>query len=410
MYLTGASMSTDILLIDDDKMTHKFIESQLEDNFNLHHAYNGEEGIKSALAKPVELILLDIEMPGQNGYQVCEKLKQDAKLQDIPVIFLSGKNKVEEILKGYEAGADDFVVKPFDMSFLQTKLWVIKSYYAEKQQLSEKIQAAESTAYTAMTGNSELGQVMGFVEKSYGATLVDELAKHFLNLTKTWGLNCLVYMELATQDYYFSSKEVVKPLEKKLMQAARLDKRFVDFGARTIINYPKVSVLIKNMPLDDPDTYGRLKDLFPSALGAADAKLHALEVEKALTEQANRLTFTFHEMKDQLVSLTNTLHHNQQEGYEKMRSMFYELESRIPTLGLDDDQEKYILDSVMNTIEEVTDSVMASEHTNKTLNRVLDTMQNLVDEQTQIVSNVKETEEKHFSSVETVADVDIELF
>ncbi|WAJ69106.1 response regulator [Catenovulum adriaticum] len=403
-------MPTDILLIDDDKMTHKFIESQLEDNFNLYHAYNGDEGIDSALSQPVELILLDIEMPGQNGYQVCEKLKQTPELGHVPVIFLSGKNKVEEILKGYEAGADDFIVKPFDMSFLQTKLWVIKNYYAEKKKLSQKIAMAENTAFTAMTGNSELGQVMGFVEKSYGATVVDELAKHFLNLTKTWGLNCLLYMELANEDYYFSSKEVVKPLEKKLMQAARLDKRFVDFGARTIINYPKVSVLIKNMPVTQLDTYGRLKDLFPSALGATDAKLHSLEVEKALTEQANRLTYTFHEMKDELVSLTNTLNQNQQAGYEKMRSMFYELESRIPTLGLDDDQEKYILDSVMNTIEQVTDSVMASEQTNKTLSSVLNTMQNLVDEQAQIVSHVKETEEKYFLSAESVADVDIELF
>lgn len=403
-------MSTDILLIDDDKMTHKFIESQLEDNFNLHHAYNGDEGMSSALAKPVELILLDIEMPGQNGYQVCEKLKQTPQLKKIPVIFLSGKNKVEEILKGYEAGADDFIVKPFDMSFLQTKLWVIKNYYAEKQKLSQKIEAAENTAFTAMTGSSELGQVMGFVEKSYGATLIDDLAKHFLTLTETWGLNCLIYMELSNEDHYFSSKGVVKPLEKKLMQAARLDKRFVDFGARTIINYPKVSVLIKNMRIDQADTYGRLKDLFPSALGAVDAKLHSLEVEKALTEQANRLTYTFHEMKDELVSLTNTLNHNQQEGYENMRSMFYELEGRIPSLGLDDDQEKYILDSVMNTIEQVTDRVMASEQTNKTLANVLETMQNLVDEQTQIVSHVKETEEKYFLSAETVADVDIELF
>ncbi|MCU4677373.1 response regulator [Catenovulum sp. 2E275] len=403
-------MSTDILLIDDDKMTHKFIGSQLEDNFNLIHAYNGSQGIVEAKQNKIALILLDIEMPGENGYQVCVKLKQDSETKDIPIIFLSGKNKVEEIIKGYEAGADDYIVKPFDMSFLQTKLWVINNYYSEKQLLSEQIKQAESTAFTAMTGNSELGQVISFVEKSYGVSSVEELAEQFLTLTRNWGLNCLIYCELSQKEYYFSSKGIVKPLEKKLMQTARTDKRFVDFGARTIINYPKVSLLIKNMPLDNDEVYGRLKDLFPSPLGAMDAKLHALEVERALNDQAERLTLTFHEMKTRLVNLTAQLNENQQQGYQKMREMFYELEARIPTLGLDDDQEKYILDSVMNTIEQVTESVISSDDTNKTLASVLVTMQHLVDEQAQIVEHVKQNENRYFESEEVFSENDIELF
>ncbi len=403
-------MSTDVLLVDDDKMTHKFIESQLEGEFNLIHAYNGDEGLSIAQNTQVAVILLDIEMPGQNGYQVCQTLKQDAKTKEIPVIFLSGKSKVDEIIKGYEAGADDFVIKPFDMAFLQTKLTVINKYYSERKKLSQKIKLAEDTAFTAMTGSSELGQVVSFVEKSYGVSTPEELAEHFLNLTRVWGLNCLVYMKLSAQNYYFSTKGVVKPLEQKLMESAKNDERFIDFGARTIINYPKVSILIKNMPVDNPEDYGRLKDLFPSAMGAIDAKLHALEVEKALTEQANQLTLTFHDMKTQLLDLTSSINNNQHHGYEKMRKMFYELEARIPTLGLDDDQEKYILDSVMNTIEEVTESVIASDDTNRTLANVLVTMQNLVDEQTAIVDVIKQSEEKYFASSETFSDADVELF
>lgn len=83
------------------------------------------------------------------------------------------------------------------------------------------------------------------------------------------------------------------PLEKELMLNAKEGERFIDFGARTIINYPNVSLLIKNMPLDDPSLYGRYKDLFPNILEAKNAKLGTLELHNQLAEQAQQITKTF---------------------------------------------------------------------------------------------------------------------
>ena len=104
-----------------------------------------------------------------------------------------------------------------------------------------------------------------------------------LGLRITSGL-CLLDVVLAFwyQDIgiFCGAEGAVCPLERELLEKHRDANRFVDFGHRTIINYPKVSMLIKNMPLDDAQLYGRYKDLFPHILEVTNAKVQNMEVSQ----------------------------------------------------------------------------------------------------------------------------------
>ena len=103
-----------ILIIDDEKNILFTLEIFLKkEKFKVLKATNGIDGLKTAQEENPDLILLDIILPGLDGYLVCEALKQNVKTRDIPVVFISAKSQDKDIRKAVEVGATDYIVKPF---------------------------------------------------------------------------------------------------------------------------------------------------------------------------------------------------------------------------------------------------------------------------------------------------------
>lgn len=102
-----------VLLVDDSSTNNLLLESALKDlNFNITCAVSGEEALSILKKKEINLVLLDIMMPGMSGYQVLEKMTNDDKLNKIPVILVTARNKLEEEKKAKELGAADYFEKP----------------------------------------------------------------------------------------------------------------------------------------------------------------------------------------------------------------------------------------------------------------------------------------------------------
>ncbi len=104
-----------ILIVDDVPKNLQVLASFLQvENYSLALATNGREAIRLAYSLKPDLILLDIMMPDIDGYEVCEKIKSDPVVDFIPIIFLSAKTETEDIVKGFELGAVDYVKKPIN--------------------------------------------------------------------------------------------------------------------------------------------------------------------------------------------------------------------------------------------------------------------------------------------------------
>ncbi len=105
-----------ILIVDDSEDNRNLLSLMLrEDGYDIVEAVNGEDALAKVHENPPDLILLDVMMPGMDGYEVCERLKRDELLKEIPVIFLSGLGKVKDKIRGLEIGGADYVAKPFHM-------------------------------------------------------------------------------------------------------------------------------------------------------------------------------------------------------------------------------------------------------------------------------------------------------
>jgi putative two-component system response regulator len=101
-----------VLIVDDTAENLTLMNGLLKDEYRTKVANNGERALKIAAETPPDLILLDIMMPGIDGYEVCRRLKADAATREIPVIYLTAKVEIEDEQKGFETGAVDYITKP----------------------------------------------------------------------------------------------------------------------------------------------------------------------------------------------------------------------------------------------------------------------------------------------------------
>ncbi|HCX03877.1 MAG: response regulator [Tissierellales bacterium] len=109
-----------ILVVEDEKNIILSLEMFIKKKgFEVHVVKNGVDAVKLAQEIIPDLILLDIVLPGMNGYLVCEALKDEDETKEIPIVFISAKSQEEDIKKAYDCGGVDYVIKPFNHSEIQ---------------------------------------------------------------------------------------------------------------------------------------------------------------------------------------------------------------------------------------------------------------------------------------------------
>ena len=400
-----------ILIVDDDKFSQKVINNTFKDEFDTHLASDGAEGIAKATDLHPDLIILDVEMPGMNGYEVCDQLKNSDKTKNIPIVFLSGCDTLREKMQGYEVGGDDYLVKPFEPESLSAKIKVLLKYRDQHKELHQQYEAAQKTAHIAMTGSSELGLAMQFMEQTFTIHDYEELSNALFTMTDSLSLNTtLMFVVENGEHIWFSSAGAVSPLESQLLTMMHNEKRIFDFGSRTVISFPNVSLLVKNMPLDDMERYGRIKDLLPVILGALNGKILTLNAEVALKKQSSKLTNSNDAISNSLMGLSKSLQDNQTKSTAIMREMMNDLSLHLPNLGLEIDQEEYILDRIEQAIEESTKLIDSTESTNEIFSQVLNEMHGLTEKQNQIINEIFNPDVDEDNDDDNEYAMDVELF
>ena len=110
-----------ILIVEDEKKIADALKQGLiENSFEAEVAYDGNIGLKMFKAQPWQLVILDINLPGINGYELCKTIRQVN--ESVPVIMLTAMNAVEDKIEGFDAGADDYIIKPFDFRELLVRI------------------------------------------------------------------------------------------------------------------------------------------------------------------------------------------------------------------------------------------------------------------------------------------------
>jgi phosphoserine phosphatase RsbU/P len=171
-----------ILIVDDTPLNIGVISGALKDSYKTKVATNGEKALALASAeeKP-DLILLDIMMPGMNGYEVCSRLKADPATNEIPVIFLTGQTSAEEETRGFEVGAVDYVHKPFSPAVVKARVRSHILLREARAQLASQLQALNTEL--EMARQIQLSILPHSIPKLAGL----DIAAHYLPMTSVAG-------------------------------------------------------------------------------------------------------------------------------------------------------------------------------------------------------------------------------
>ncbi len=136
--------ATKILLVDDDLDIQEFMTYNLKkENFKVYNAYNGKEAIAIAKEKIPDLIILDIMMPGMSGIEVCHKLREEKRLEQVLICFLTARGEDYTQIEGFDAGADDYITKPISPKVFIKKVDALLRR-ADKVVVSEELESFES--------------------------------------------------------------------------------------------------------------------------------------------------------------------------------------------------------------------------------------------------------------------------
>lgn len=142
--------------------------------YDVIEAYNGEEALEKAKTENPDLILLDVMMPGLTGYEVCQKIRADKKMKDIPIVMITALHEKDDRIKGIEAGADDFISKPFNKAELLAR---IKSLLRMRQTPSKE---KEMNILESVLSGLEEGVVVA--DGQWKITHINQIAKELLNI------------------------------------------------------------------------------------------------------------------------------------------------------------------------------------------------------------------------------------
>ncbi|GIW77682.1 MAG: diguanylate cyclase response regulator [Phycisphaerae bacterium] len=116
-------MNRRVLLVDDSALIHRLVATWLKcDQIEVVSAYTGDQAVELAVLHSVQVILLDVEMPDTNGFEVCRRLKSESSCVNIPIIFLTGASSPEDRVKGLDLGATDYITKPFHPAEFQARV------------------------------------------------------------------------------------------------------------------------------------------------------------------------------------------------------------------------------------------------------------------------------------------------
>lgn len=350
-------MSSDfkVFVVDDDPATLEMMQMILQSDYAVEIFDSVEACLPRLEERKPDLFLLDVSLPGMDGYAFCRQIKDDPLLNRIPVTFVSSHESSEARLKGYEAGGEDFVVKPFDPAELLRKVRVAEQIVRSRKMLEEQIESAEYLSNLALAGMDEGGIALQFMSELIAWESEQEVAEGLLKLLQRYRLEGAVQTRIGGRKMTRSAAGVNLPLETSVLDHVSTMDRIFEFKNRAVHNFERVSLMVNNLPLHDPDYCGRLRDNLSIAVQGADSRLRAIEIEQANRRNQEVIMDMMASVRQSIIELQHS--HQMDKSRSSLLIIDFEkgLMDSFIHLGLSDKQERFLLDYVHDFMQRLVD-------------------------------------------------------
>ncbi|WP_158584160.1 response regulator [Salinibius halmophilus] len=362
---------THVLIVDDAPDNRLILESMLKGDYQTSTADSGEQCLQFCQQQVPDVIVLDVEMPGMDGYQTCKALRLQPSTNTVPVLFVTGKDTDEERLAGYESGGNAYLIKPVEKDTLVDQIERSQLTRRAAAQAQKDADMAMNVAMEAMTSSSELGQIIEFVKQVQEASRRIDVANLLVDSLKNFGLNIAVYVPNAAEPFAgcMASSIEAQLLEKAVNKPGRI----LSFGIRTIVKSEVLVMLVKNMPVEEEAKYGRFKDHLAVMLTIAEGRMLAIQSSiEAKGEQIKLLDEVMVATASNVDSVRNAFEHHDEKVKTVMLDMITDLEAMLFRLGLDEDQEEKLMKLAYDANERLRSTEKSKTELLATTEKIMD--------------------------------------
>ena len=341
-----------VMLVDRDEFNLELLEGMLEDDFEVVIVTDETKVVQETERTAPDLILLDTGIPEEQGFVICEQIKNNPQTESCSLMFLSEDTRLDQKMAGYAAGCDDYIIKPFDPEELLARLKKQLKAQEEQASLQSSAKTAMDAAFAAMQSSSEIGAIVRFLENTLTLNTFDALATSLLDITHDFGLMCALQIrgEEGRLNYGCENKSVESKMLSELISKGKI----IDFGARTLLNFEHISLLVRNMPIHEPDNYGRLKDNLVLLTNSCEEKVKTINTEITLQQQRDGgIASIISGCHDDLTNASKQIKFLDDLIDEVMLWQRQELEDKLICLGLSEEQEDALLEMVDTSVKKL---------------------------------------------------------
>ncbi|MBK5969154.1 response regulator [Thiorhodovibrio winogradskyi] len=333
------------MLVDDDEFSTAPVNQLLEQTFATLCVESGEEALAQFDAFRPDVMLLDIDMPGLNGYETCRRLRANESIgadEQPAVIFISSHDTLEERLQAYDSGGDDFINKPAMPDEVLRKVQAIVKVLSHQKRLQAEKQSTYNALMDVLTDLGEHGLVIHALRSSLACQSMPELAALIIEVLGNYGLTAHVQLRPPGECLTFVNEGRVTPLEESVFAHVKNLERIFQFRRQLIINFPHVSILVRNMPIEDSDRCGRLRDYLAMIGEGCEEGAQALIRTAQIEQRTRKLQATALAVERAIHSLREQYHQQKQQTLSITQGLNQRMVHQIFLMGLSELQEQQI--------------------------------------------------------------------
>ncbi len=309
--------------------------------------YQSLEVLLEDMDAGIKLILVDFTQAQAVDLEQISAIKNADASEQVPVAVIHGPALHDQRLNAFKLGCDDFIDESTDQAEIAVRCEKLIFNKIANEQLQARVQQANEMAFIAMSDTSDLGVNIQFLIDANQCNNLDELGMRLLQAVSNYGIKASLQLRSEFGIKNMEPNGLAKDLESALLWELKDDGRYVDFGRRSVMNYEQVSLLVKDMPVDDEKKYGAIKDNVFSLLQGADARIKALDNMKQLKQQQALMQALAVRMKNMMGQIDAGYQQVMRDIADVVESMAEGTHDVIANLALHEDQEK-ALESIMD--------------------------------------------------------------
>ena len=363
-----------VLIVDDDKSTRMVLRSLLSQQFDVETASSGEEALTICREREPDLIMLDVNMPGLDGYKTCCKLRE---FTDIPIVFVTASDALDEHIKAFDAGGDDVIIKPVIKEILLRKTSLAIRRGHQTQSIQVEKDSFQNMAMNFLSVSGESGLLQQFIQSSLNCGDIRELGAKLIESIGNFSLDCSVLIREEDAPFILTSHGEPSEVEKTVLKQSVGMGRIFQFKRTLVVNYEHVSVIVNNMPMDESDKSGRVRDNIATLAEMTNSLCGIVLMRRTSHTLAEQFQIAMSTGYATVESLRETSQRAQVDTRILLQELVDNIENSYTWLGTSQSQEKTISATMYAAVDKILALLeAASVVSDNKLNEVISCLHN----------------------------------